>query len=82
MEYEGPNGLLEHADVLGDVVESAGADTPPARPGSHDDLPMTEEQAAFIAHLRRRIGRAHDSATLTFAQAKRCIAALLDELAP
>ena len=82
MEFDGPNDLLTHADLLGDAVATVDADVGPARPASLDDLPMSEEQAAFIAHLRRRVGRAHDSATLTFAQAKRCIAALLDELAP
>jgi hypothetical protein len=82
MEFDGQNDLLTHADLLGDAVATLDADGAPVRPVSLDDLPMSEEQAAFIAHLRRRIGRAHDSATLTFAQAKRCIAALLDELAP
>lgn len=82
MEHDGSNDLLAHSDVLGDAVAAIGADPAKAHSGPHDDLPMSDEQAAFIAHLRRRIGRAHDSATLTFEQAKRCIAALLDELTP
>jgi len=81
MELDGRTDLLAHADVLGDAVATMGEPVP-SRVDPPDDLPMSDEQAAFIAHLRRRIGRAHDAAGLTFEQAKRHIAALLDELAP
>jgi hypothetical protein len=82
MDRDGTKDLLAHADLLGDVVGTVGVDASSLRSDPVEDRPMSEEQAAFIAHLRRRIGRAHDSAALTFEQAKRCIAALLDELAP
>jgi len=80
MDHEPANDLLAHADVLGDAVATVDV-AAPARAGSAVDLPMSEDQAAFIAYLCRRMGRDHEPVELTFQEAKRCIAGLLEELA-
>lgn len=80
MEHEPANDLLAHADLLGDGVATVDV-APPTRTGPLAELPMTEDQAAFIAYLCRRSGRAPDPTALTFEEAKRTIASLLEELA-
>jgi hypothetical protein len=74
--------LLAHADRLGEPYEalSGGAPDLPVH-DRVDDHPMTQEQATYLAHLLRRIGRVPEAALMTFGQAKARIAELMDELA-
>ena len=69
--------LLAFADRLGEPGEAAWEPVAPVRA---DDAPMSAEQAAYLGHLLRRLGRAPQALVLTFSEAKRRIAELLDEL--
>ena len=80
MEHDGANDLLALSAYLGDAVPPAVPDAPPPRTRPRDDLPMSEEQAAFMVYLSRRIGRGQEATSLTFSEAKRRISELLDEL--
>jgi hypothetical protein len=74
--------LLGFADRLGEPYEDLSAPASDAPAHAHvDEHPMTQEQAAYLAHLMRRIGRVPEAALMTFGQAKARIAELMDELA-
>ena len=51
MEHDGANDLLALSAYLGDAVPPAVPDAPPPRTRPRDDLPMSEEQAAFMVYL-------------------------------
>jgi hypothetical protein len=81
MDGDSAFDLLAHSDRLGEPYEALTTRNPDAPAHEGVDLhPMTEEQAAYLAHLMRRIGRVPGAALLTFGQAKAKIAELLDEL--
>jgi hypothetical protein len=82
MDGDGTGDLLAHSDRLGEPYEGLASRVPDGAVHAHvDDHPMSDEQAAYLSHLMRRIGRAPEVALLTFGQAKARIAELLDELA-
>ncbi len=73
--------LLAFTDTLGEPCDLALAMDVVTRHPDYDDAPMSLEQAAYLNHLLRRSGRAHQSAGLTFGQAKARINELLGEFA-